>query len=219
MKYERDYANCKNEAVNDDRREIEFKLVRDCFVSLKPAELLELATRNRRGRSRISSRTISSSDDIALFEVEAANLALMNTSAVISTWRGCGKGLNLSLGSQAIVGNDAHRVSSFNVLDILPTNSMPGERIDYLNTFIKEDNYWMDKELIGNRASKKTPNRCNSAARGSIVKKVHISESAKEEKAHIAEDIGTPGAKELGIRHLVIFSRAKISRAVEMRAA
>ena len=219
VKNERDYANCQDQAVDEDCRNIEFKAVGDSLIGLKASELLKLAARNSSGCSGVGSRAIACSDDIVLFEVETTNLALMNTSAVIPTGRRSGESLNFSLGSQAIVGNDAHRVSSFNILDILPTDSMFGERVDYLDSFIEENDYRVYEELIGNRASKKTPNRCNGAASESIVKEVNVSEGAKEEKAHVAEEIGTPGAKELSVSHILIFSRAKISRAAEMRAA
>lgn len=214
VKDERNDANSKENGVNDYRCRVELELVTHGRLGAKTLELIDTTSSDRGSSSRVGARAIASADDVALLQVKAAHLALMNRPAVITTRSGGSESLNLALLSLLVMGDDAHRVASLDLLDILPTDLMSAEWIDDDDSLVVEDHRWMKEDLIEDSRREDGPSACDYTARESVIKEVNVAKSGKEEEAQKGEYVGARGTEELAIVHEEIFSRAR-----EMRAA
>ena len=214
VKDERDYADRKNNYIGDDCSIIEGKLVIDSRLGAKSLELINSTSCNSSSSARISSRTVTGADDVVLFQVEAAHLRLMDSATVISTGSGSGKGLDFPLLALSVMGNDAHRVTSLNFLNILPSNQMVGEWINNLNSLVVEDDGGMKEYLIEDCTDKNSPYCGDHSTGESVIKEINVDKKADKEEAEDGKYIGARRSEELSIVHEEIFSRAR-----EMRAA
>lgn len=209
-----DDSNRENSCVENNRRDIELKDVVHSGLGLKAMELVDPASSDGGSRSRIGARAIAGADDVALLQVKTAHLALMDRPAVITAGGGSGEGLDLSLLSLFVMSDDAHRVSSFDLFDVLPANLVAGEGIYDHYSLVVEDNRWMKEDLVEKCGSEDAPDARYDAASESVIKKVNVGKSSKEDKAQGSEYVRARGSEELAIVHKGIFSRAR-----EMRAA
>lgn len=176
------------------------------FGDLKPSELIEAASRNCGRRSRISPRAIASANGVAVSEVEAAHLALMDISTVVPAWGRGSKCLNFPLLPFSVEGEDAHRVTSLYFFDFLPSNFMTAQRIDNDQPLIKEDYRGLEEDLIHDGRSEQAPNDGDETGRKSVIKDIYVSQAAEKEEAQKGKNIGTSRAEELPIGHGGIFS-------------
>jgi hypothetical protein len=138
----------------------------------------------------------------------------MDGATVIPTRSGSGEGLYLPLLALSIVGNNAHRVTSLNFLNILPSDQMAGEWVNNLNTLVIEDDGGMKEYLIEDCTDKCSPGCRDHSTGESVIKEIHVDKKADKEEAEDGKYIGARRSEELSIVHEEIFSRAR-----EMRAA
>lgn len=214
VEYKRNRSQSNYHGIDEDRSKVKVESIFKSFVGLESTELIDSATSDCCRRTGIGSGAVAGANDIAIFEIESAHLALMDRSAVVSARSGRGKSLDLSLLSLPVVSDDAHRVSSLDLLDILPTNLMAGKRINNHQSFVVEDDSWMKEDLIGESASKERPGASDNSTCESVVKEVHVSKRAEEKETQEGKNVRARGSEELAIVHKGIFSRAR-----EMRAA
>ena len=211
---QRDNSYRKDCRIDNYRGKIELKSVFHARIGLEALELIDSTSGDSRSRSGVGARAITSSDDVALFEIKSAHLALVNSAAVIATRSGSCESLDLSLLAFPIVGNDAHCVSSLDFFNILPTNHMAGEWVNDDESLVIENHGGMEKELVGKSATKCAPDCGNESASEAVIKEIYVSQGAKEKEAQEGKEIGARRSEELAIGHDDIFSRA-----TEMRAA
>ena len=211
---ERNNANRENSCVENNRRDIELKCVVHSGLGLKAMELVDPTSCDSGSSARIGAWAIAGADDAALLKVKAAHLALMDGPAVVTAGGGSSESLNLSLLSLLIMSDDAHRVSGFDLFDILPADLMATEGINDHDSLVVEDNRWMKEDLVEECRSENAPNARYDAAGESVIKEVNVGKSGKEDKAQGSEYVRARGSEELAIVHKGIFSRAR-----EMRAA
>lgn len=214
VKDECDGADSKENYIGNDCGGVELELVTHGRLGVESMELIDATSSDSRGSSRVSARAITGSNDVALLQVESAHLRLVDGSAVVATRSRSGKGLDLSLLSLSIMGNDAHGVTSLDFFNILPADHMAGEWVDYLDPFVIKDNSWNKKELVEDRRGKDAPSARNHSACESVIEEIYVSQGAKEKEAQKGKNIGARRSEELAIGHDDIFSRA-----TEMRAA
>jgi hypothetical protein len=214
VKDERHHTNRKDNCVSNDGSRIKAEFVTDGRLGAESMKLINATSGNSSRSSRISSRAISGSDDVVLFHIETAHLGLMNSAAVIATGSRSSESLNLALLSFPVVGNDAHRVTGFDLLNFLPANQMAGEWIDDFNSLVIENDCGMKKDLKENRTYKGSPNSCNHSAGEAIIKEINVDKKANKEEAQDGKNVRARRPEELAIVHEEIFSRAR-----EMRAA
>ncbi len=207
-------ANREENQIDDNRGRIEMEFVTHSRLGVKSLELINSASSDRSSSARISSRTIAGADDVVLFQVKSTHLRLVDGATVVAAGRGSCESLNLSFLPLFVGGNNAHRVASFNLLNILPSDYMAGERVDDLNAFVVKDDRGMKKDLEEKGADKNTPDCCNHSAGQAVIKEINVDKQADKEKAQEGKNIGARRAEELAIVHEEIFSRAR-----EMRVA
>lgn len=211
---QRDNSNSEDGRIDDYRRKIELESIFHSGFGLEALELIDSTSSDSRSSTRISARTISGSDDIALFEVKSTHLALMDSAAVVATRSGSGERLDLSLLAFPIVSDDAHRVTSLDFFNILPTDYMAGKWINDDKSFVVENHGGMKEDLVGKSATKCAPNRRNESASEAVIKEVYVSQGAEKKESQEGKEIRARRSEELAIGHDDIFSRA-----TEMRAA
>lgn len=203
-----------NYGIYEDRSKVEMEVVGESAIGFVSVELINSVSGNCSSGTGVGARTIAGADDVALLQVKAPHLALMDCSTVVSTRGGSGKGLDLSLLSLPIMSDDAHRVSSFDLFHILPADLMAGKWIDDHDSLVVEDNRGVKEDLIGQCASKERPGTRNYATSKSIIKEIHVGKCGKEEESQEGEDVRARRSEELAISHEEIFSCVR-----EMRAA
>ena len=199
-------TNRKDHQIDDYCSVVEMEFIGNRGRALKSLELVQFASRDCSSSTRVGSRTVAGADDVVLFQIEAAHLRLMDSSTVVSTGRGSSESLDLPLLSFSIEGDDAHRVSCFNIVNFMPTNSMSRERIDNLQTFVIEDYRGMKKYLIEDCAYERTPDCCDHATCKTEVKEIDVDKQANKEEAQEGKDIGTRRPEEFAVIHEEIFS-------------
>lgn len=214
MEEKRNQTNGKERDIYKEGSVIEFESVGDLRVVSEALELLDPTSCYSGSGARTTSGAISGSDDITFFEMKAANLALMDVSAVVSARGGSCESLDLSVLSLSISSDDAHGVARLDLIDLVPANLMASERIDNYHAFIVKDHRGVQEDLVADCASKAAPNCSDNSAGKSVIQEVNVNQGGKEEESEIGEYIRTPGSEELAIIHEEIFSCE-----VEKRAA
>lgn len=214
IKNESNYSDAENYAIDKDGRGVKEISVFKSGFTFESLKLVEATSSDSSRSTRISSGAISGSNYISFFEIEPAHLTLMNVPTVVPAggWRS--EGLDFPFISFSIKGQDTHRISRFNFFDLVPSNFVTTEWVDYHDSFVVKDDRGMQEDLIGDSRSEKAPNGCDHAAGKSIVKKINIGERREEKKSQVGEDVRALGSEELAIAHEEIFSCMR-----EMRAA
>ncbi|MFZ9879468.1 MAG: hypothetical protein ACO3T6_05860 [Candidatus Nanopelagicaceae bacterium] len=204
-KYKGNYANSKDDRVNQDCKGIEKKSVvkRSCVI--ESLELVEPATCDCSGSARVSPGAIPGSYDSTFLKVKASNLALMDIPTVVPARSGRRKSLDLSIFTLSVMSNDCHGVTSFDFVNFMPTNFMPSKWIYNYQTFVVEDDGWMKKDLVSDSSAKNAPNTGYRSARYSVIKEVNVGECSEKEESQIGKHIGTRRSKKFSIVHEEIF--------------
>jgi len=124
------------------------------LVELFQAQLREIA-----GLATITAWGFTGSDLIIESDIHTLDLAGMNTSRVVSTWRGSGPGID------GLSGNlDAHRVSGLDCLNPMPTNGDLLQGIGDADSLIEDLNLWMDEEQVRAAQDKACPRDRNKVS-------------------------------------------------------
>ena len=153
------------------------------------------------------SRALTSLNAASSLNVQTPQLTLMNRSAVIPAWgRGC-KGVDFFDSNTFATCLNRHGVASVDLFDILPTNQVMGEGIYDFNSFIKENNLRMNKNLVADRTNQSSPDTGNDQSKvKSIINDLQIEHRGHDPKSHACENVTTFRAKNLRIIHQSIFS-------------
>jgi hypothetical protein len=153
----------------------------------------------------VSSRRFSGSDDFSNFH--SANFAGMNTSSVISTRSGGGPRKDFT----AIVGNDRHAVSGFDLFNDIPTDRvfLDGVRNGY--ALIEEGDFWSVDNKINHTAKAGRPDEGNNAASKTSRKPILNIQSSDQSQNYAGAYSAGFGSKDFGIGHSPILSHNEIS--------
>lgn len=214
-----DGAQYKNQGINYDQLRVKLELISHGSTQFESLELFNSASCDGSGGAGIGSWTISSSDHLALLQVKSSHLAPVNSSAVIPSRRRSCESLNLSAPSFSIVSNDAHGVSGFDLVDLLPTYFVATKRIYDFNSLVKEYDGRAPEELVSDCATEGAPNTSYQSASKTVIKEIHVSKGSEKKEAQKGTNVRARRAEELAIGHEYIFSCVNISRAIETRAA
>lgn len=214
-----DGTQYKNQRIDYDQSRIKLVSISHSPALFESLELLNSASCDGSSGAGIGSGTISGSDHLALLQVKSPHLAPVNSSAVVPTGRRSCESLNLSASSSSIVSDDAHGVSGFNLLDLLPSYFVATEWINDYDSLVEENDRRAPEDLVSECATEGAPNASYQSACKSVIKEINVGKGSEEKEAQKGTNVRARRAEELAIGHDYIFSRAKISRAIEMRAA
>ena len=199
-------GNQKNQ-INPKSFSVELIPVLNKLRFIKSLESDNLLVSDSRGNTRVRSRALTRLNAASSLNVQTTQLTLMNRSAVIPAWgRGC-KGVDFFDSNTFATCLNRHGVASVDLFDILPTNQVMGEGIYDFNSFIKENNLRMNKNLVADRTNQSSPDTCNDQSKvKSIINDLQIEHRGHDPKSHACENVTTFRAKNLRIIHQSIFS-------------
>lgn len=199
-------GNQKNQ-INPKSFSVELIPVLNKLRFIKSLESDNLLVSDSRGNTRVRSRALTSLNAASSLNVQTPQLTLMNRSAVIPAWgRGC-KGVDFFDSNTFATCLNRHGVASVDLFDILPTNQVMGEGIYDFNSFIKENNLRMNKNLVADRTNQSSPDTGNDQSKvKSIINDLQIEHRGHDPKSHACENVTTFRAKNLRIIHQSIFS-------------
>ncbi len=199
-------GNQKNQ-INPKSFSVELIPVLNKLRSIKSLESDNLLVGDSRGNTRVRSRALTRLNAAGSLNVQSSQLTLMNRSAVIPAWgRGC-KGVDFFESNTFATCLNRHGVASVDLFDILPTNQVVGKGIYDFNSFIKENNLRMNKNLVADRTNQSSPDTGNDQSKvKSIINDLQIEHRGHDPKSHACENVTTFRAKNLRIIHQGIFS-------------
>ena len=199
-------GNQKNQ-INPKSFSVELIPVLNKLRFIESLESDNLLVSDSRGNTRVRSRALTSLNAASSLNVQTPQLTLMNRSAVIPAWgRGC-KGVDFFDSNTFATCLNRHGVASVDLFDILPTNQVMGEGIYDFNSFIKENNLRMNKNLVADRTNQSSPDTGNDQSKvKSIINDLQIEHRGHDPKSHACENVTTFRAKNLRIIHQSIFS-------------
>ena len=152
-------------------------------------------------------RALTGLNAASTLNVQTAQLTLMNRSAVIPARSWGSKGVNLFSSNTFTMSLNRHGVTSVDLFNILPTNQVVGKGIYNLNSFIKENNFRMNKDLIADQSNQSSPNTGNDQSKvKSIINNLQVEHRGHDPKGHACENVTAFRAKNLRIIHQRIFS-------------
>lgn len=199
-------SNQKNQ-INPKSFSVELIPVLNKLRSIKSLESDNLLVSDSRGNTRVRSRALTSLNAASSLNVQTTQLTLMNRSAVIPAWRRGRKGVDFFESNTFATCLNRHGVASVDLFDILPSNQVMGEGIYNLNSFIKENNLRMNKNLVADRTNQSSPDTGNDQSKvKSIINDLQIEHRGHDPKSHACENVTTFRAKNLRIIHQSIFS-------------
>ena len=175
--------------------------------SIKSLESDNLLVSDSRGNTRVRSRALTRLNAASSLNVQATQLTSMNRSAVIPAWGRSSKGVDFFESNTFATCLNRHCVASVDLFNILPTNQVVGKGIYNLNSFIKENNLRMNKDLVADRTNQSSPDTGNDQSKvKSIINDLQIEHRGHDPKSHACENVTTFRAKNLRITHQSIFS-------------
>ena len=199
-------GNQKNQ-INPKSFSVELIPVLNKLRSIKSLESDNLLVSDSRGNTRVRSRALTSLNAASSLNVQASQLTLMNRSAVIPAWGRGRKGVDFFDSNTFATCLNRHGVASVDLFDILPTNQVMGEGIYDFNSFIKENNLRMNKNLVADRTNQSSPDTGNDQSKvKSIINDLQIEHRGHDPKSHASKNVATFRAKNLRIIHQSIFS-------------
>jgi len=194
--------------IHKKRLLIKFILIFNKLRLVNPFKLNQSLIGYHRGNSRVRSWALTSLNTACSLNIQTAQLTLMNRSAVISAWCRGGKSMDFSISNTFANGSNRHGVASVDFINILPTNQMAGKGIYNLNSFIKENNLGMNKDLIADETNQSSPDTGSDQSKvKSIINNLQIEHRGHYPKGHTRKNVTTFRSKDVGIVHPRIFSR------------
>jgi len=176
--------------------------------SIKSLESDNLLVGDSRGNTRVRSRALTSLNAASSLNVQTTQLTLMNRSAVIPAWGRGRKSVDFFDSNTFASCLNRHGVASVDLFDILPSNQVMGEGIYDFNSFIKENNLRMNKNLVADQTNQSPPDTGNNQPKvKSIINNLQIEHRCYDPKNHPSKNVATFRAKNLRIIHQSIFSR------------
>jgi len=174
---------------------------------IKPLKCDHFLVSNSRGNSGVGVRALTGLNTASALNVQTAQLTLMNRSAVIPARSWGSKGVNLFGSNTFTMSLNRHGVTSVDLFNILPTNQVMSKGIYNFNSFIKENNFRMNKDLIADQTNQSSPNTGNDQSKvKSIINDLQIEHRGHYPKSHARKNVTTFRAKNLRIIHQSIFS-------------
>ena len=207
MNNQKQGAGDQKNQINPKSFSVELIPVLNKLRLIKPFKGDNLLVSDSRGNSRVGVRALSGLYAAGVLNIQAAQLTLMNRSAVIPARSRSSKGVDFFESNTFATCLNRHGVSSVDLFDILPTNQVVGKGIYDFNSFIKENNLRMNKNLVADRTNQSSPDTGNDQSKvKSIINNLQIEHRCYDPKSHACENITTFRAKNLRIIHQSIFS-------------
>ena len=181
--------------------------VTNVFRLINTTKVYQLLVCNSRGNARMASGALARLNTASALNIQTAQLTLMNRSAVIPARSWGSKSVNLFGSNTFTMSLNRHGVSSVDLLNILPTNQVMSKGIYNLNSFIKENNFRMNKDLIADQTNQSSPNTGNDQSKvKSVINNLQVEHRGHYPKGHARKNVTTFRAKNLRIIHQRIFS-------------
>lgn len=193
---------------------VEVVLKNDGTRGAKSLELLNAGSSNCGSNSRVAARAFAGADHAAISNPHSFNFIGMNTATVVATRSLSSKGMNFVAGNRM---NDVHGKSGINFLHLMPTNFEALQGIYNQQSFIKENNFGMNKNQIEDAADNQAPSNGARSISKTVINYIYVDQSANRKESAESHDVTTAWSKGLRIRHLAIISRNEIEK--ERRAA
>ena len=201
-------ADSQQTQINPKCTTIELRSVLNKLRFIHPLKCDQFLVSDRRGNSRMGVRALSRLNALSALNIQTTQLALMNRSTVISTRSRGSKCINWFVPINSTTNLNRHGVAGIDLLHILPANQMATQRVEDFNSFIKENQFRMNKDLEADRTNQSTPNAGNYQSKGkSIINNLQIEHHRNYPKSHACKNQTTFRAKDLRIVHQSIFSR------------
>ena len=156
----------------------------------------------RESLSRVRTRRFTGSHVLQIGDLQSANLAGMDSSAVISAW-------GLSRPSVDLLASylDIHRVSSANIFDFTPADSDLFQGISDCDSFIKEGDLGANKAQVKSVSNEQAPRDRGCDSFGSFGEETLTNNSGAENVDRTGKEVTTSRTVHLRITHRSSLSR------------
>jgi hypothetical protein len=159
-------------------------------------------TRQSKSLSRVSARGFTGSHVVEIGDLQSANLAGVDGSAVIPTWGLSSPGVDL-----LATYLDIHRVSGAQIFDFIPTNGDLFQRIGNSDSFIEESHLGADKGQMKDVGDQSAPCTCRQNATKTFGKETLSNKSGAENVDSASKEVTTSRTVHLRITHTSSLSR------------
>ena len=154
--------------------------------------------------SRVRTRRFTGSHVLEIGDLQSADLAGMDSSAVISAWGLSRPGVNL-----LATYLDIHRVSSANIFDFTPADSDLFQGVGNCDSFIEEGDLGANKAQVESVRDQEGPRDRDRNSSGSFGIETLTNNSGTENVDSTGKEVTTPRTV-----HLRIFHTSSLSRKV-----
>ena len=163
---------------------------------------VEANSSKRQSLSRVSTRRFTGSHVLQIGDLQSANLAGVDSSAVISAW-------SLSRPSVDLLASylDIHRVSSANIFDFTPTNSDLFQGISDCDSFIKECDLGAHEAQVRSVGNEEAPSDCGCNSLSTFGVETLAGNSSTENVDSSGKEVTTSRTVHLRITHTSSLSR------------
>ena len=163
---------------------------------------IEANSSKRQSLSRVSTRRFTGSHVLQIGDLQSANLAGMDSSAVISAW-------GLSRPSVDLLATylDIHRVSSANIFDFTPTNSELLQGISDCDSFVEEGDLGANKAQVKSVSDQQAPRDSDRNSLGVFGVETLAGNSSTENVDSNGKEVTTSRTVHLRITHTSSLSR------------
>lgn len=171
---------------------------------VKSMELIHLGAGNRGSNSGVTSRAFTGADHSTLTNPHSLDLIGMNGSAVVTTRGLSSKSMNLSA---ACAVNDVHGISGINLLNLMPADFETLQGVNNQDSFIKENDFGMNKDQIEKRAGENSPEQRAKSGAKTVINNVDVNQGADRKECAKTHYITTAWSEGFAVTHLAILSR------------
>lgn len=159
-------------------------------------------TRQSQSLSRVSSRGFTGSHVVEIGDLQSANFAGVNSSAVIPTWGLSSPGVDL-----LATYLDIHRVSSAQIFDLTPTDGDLFQRVGNCDSLIEEGHLGADKGQMKDEGDQSAPGTGRKNAAKILGKETLPNKSGAENVDSASKEVTTSRTVHLRITHTSSLSR------------
>ena len=199
-------AHCASEGEernqSDKTVSIKFRTIITRTTVSSGTKSFESNTSKSDANTRVSSRRFTRTHVVGVGNLHAANFTGMDSSSVISAWGLSRPGVDL-----LATYLDIHRISSANVLDLIPADCDLSQRIGNHDSFIEVSHLGTDKAQVKEECDQKSPARCDHDTFEVFAKETLTNDAKADEVDGTRKEVTTSRTVHLNITHASSLSR------------
>lgn len=151
--------------------------------------------------SRLSSGRFTRTQLTSVTKIKSANFTRVDRTTVITTRRWSGPRMD-----SFSINQDRHGVASFDLLNLMPTDSDRVKWIGDADALIKEDYFGIAQESKSSSAKESAPSESDNASAPTVLPPIHTSVESAEQENRPDKKVSTRRTVNLTVTHGAILS-------------